>query len=166
MPSGGTLWCVRSSRSARADLEADVRASAVALRKSRESPRFLEYRSTNTSGITTEHREKISPFSDYREPATAVPRSALTLCILLRLGRANLAESLYAAATTWTPDNARPDLTDEDISFPSLSREWSESLYSSLIEAHCRGDDAVALDAATGWTASGRASSRRPRPSA
>ena len=68
--------------------------------------------------------------------------------MLVRLGRSDLAESLYAAATTWTPDNARPDLTDEDIGFASLSWGWSETVYSRLIEAHCGGDDAVALDAA------------------
>ena len=96
---------------AKADLEADVRELAAVLRKSREAPQFHEYRSHNVStGVTTEHREKISPFNDNRGPATAVHRSPLTLCMLLRLGRAELAESLYAAATTWTPDEARPDL--------------------------------------------------------
>ena len=127
----------------KADLESDVRALAVDLKKCRESPQFLEYRSTNVeTGITTEHRDPISPFHDDREPAPAVPRSALTLCTLLRLGRADLAESLYAAATTWTPANARPDLTDEDIRFASLSRGWADTLYSRLIAAHCEGDDA------------------------
>ncbi len=132
---------------AKADLEADVRALAVALKTSRDSPQFSESVSVGTDGVRTEHREVISPFSDDREPATAVPRSPLTLCMLLRLGRADLAESLYAAATTWTPDNARPDLKDGLISFPSLSRDWADSLYHRLVGAHCRGDDAVALDA-------------------
>jgi len=133
---------------AKVDLEADVLALAVVLKKSRESPQFITRLSRNTSGTTTQHRETISPFFDDREPATAVPRSPLTLCMLLRLGRADLAESVYAAATTWTPDSARPDLTDEHISFPSLSRGWADILYSRLIGAHCRGDDAVALDTA------------------
>ncbi len=133
----------------KADLESDVRTLAVALKKSRESPKFLRYRSTNVgTGTTTEHREAISPFFDDRGPATVVPRSPLTLCTLLRLGRADLAELLYAAATTWTPDNARPDLTDENISFPSLSGGWADTVYSRLIAAHCTADDAIALDAA------------------
>ncbi len=96
----------------------------------------------------TEHRDPISPFFEIRWPPPAVPRSPLTLCMLLRMGRADLAESLYAAATTWTPDNARPDVADEIISFPSLSRGWAETLYLRLIAAHCGGDDVVALDAA------------------
>ena len=59
---------------AKADLDSDVRALAVALKKSRESPQFLEYRTTNVGkGTTTEHREAISPFFDDRGPATAVP---------------------------------------------------------------------------------------------
>ncbi len=134
---------------AKADLEADVRELAVLLRKLRDSPKFRERTSNNvTKGTTTIQRDKISPFSDDRGPATAVHRSPLTLSMLVRLGRSDLAESLYAAATTWTPDNTRPDLTDEDIGFASLSWGWSETVYSRLIEAHCGGDDAVALDAA------------------
>ncbi len=138
---------------AKADLEADVRALAVALKKSRESPEFNEYVSVSASsenkvGTRTEHKEAISPFYEDRESPTVVPRSPLTLCMLLRLGRADIAESLYAAATTWTPDNARPDLKDELIGLPFLSRSWADTLYSRLIGAHCRGDDAVALDAA------------------
>jgi hypothetical protein len=111
---------------AKADLDADVRALAAALRKSRESPKFNEHVTISVSsddpvGTRTEHRDPISPFLDDREPETAAPRSPLTLCMLLRLGRADLAESLYAAATTWSPDKARPDLTDQYISFPFLS---------------------------------------------
>ena len=134
---------------AKLDLDSDVRALAVVLKKSRESPQFLEYRTPNVGkGTTTLHRDPISPFFEIRWPAPAVPRSPLTLCMLLRMGRADLAESLYAAATTWTPDNARPDVADEIVSFPSLSRGWAETLYLQLIAAHCGVDDVVALDAA------------------
>ncbi len=138
---------------AKADLEADVRALAVALKTSRDSPQFNEYVSISVSSDDpvekrTEHRDAISPFLDDREPAPAVSRSPFTLCMLLRLGRADLAESLYAAATTWTPGDARPDLKDVLVSFPSLSRGWADTLYHRLIGAHCRGDDVVALDAA------------------
>ncbi len=133
---------------AKADLDSDVQALAIVLKKSRESPQFLEYRTTNATGTTTEHRDPISPFFEIRWPPTTVPRSPLTLCMLLRMGRADLAESLYAAATTWTPVNARPDVADEMVSFPSLSRGWAETLYLRLIAAHCGADDVVALDAA------------------
>jgi hypothetical protein len=106
---------------AKADLETDVRALAVALKKSRESREFIEYRSNSTSGITKEHREAISPFFDDRD-ATAMPRSPFSLCMLLRLGRADLAESLYAAATTWTPENARSDLERQATSAGDVPR--------------------------------------------
>jgi hypothetical protein len=138
---------------AKADLEADVRTLAAVLKKSKESPRFVEYVSVSVSsedavGTRTEHRDAIPPFLDDRAPVPDVPRSPLTLCLLLRLGRADLAESLYAAATTWTRDNARPDLTDQYIGFPFLSGRWADTLYHRLLGAHCRGDDVIALDAA------------------
>ncbi|MCL2430694.1 MAG: hypothetical protein FWD12_15835, partial [Alphaproteobacteria bacterium] len=134
---------------AKADLEADVRALAVALRKSRESPQFRGYIFVHVvTGAETDHRHPVSPFDDTRLPAPVARRSPLTLAMLLRLGRADLAESLYAAATTWTPETARPDLADERLRVPSLSDRWAETVYSRLLEAHRRGDDAVALDAA------------------
>jgi hypothetical protein len=133
---------------AKADLEADVGALAVVLRKSRESPRLGGYLSVNVDGVRTDHRFPISPFDDDRQPAPAVPRPTFTLAMLLRLGRADLAESLYAAATTWTPETARPDLADEHLGFPSLSIAWADTAYSGLIRAHRRGVDAEALDAA------------------
>jgi hypothetical protein len=131
-----------------ADLDADVRELARALRSSRESPRFAEYSSTDANRTRTEYRVAISPFLDDRRPAPALPRSPLTLCMLLRLGRPDLAEAIYAAATTWTPENGRPDLEDEHISLRPLVRDWSYALYSRLTSAHRRRDDAVALDAA------------------
>ena len=131
-----------------ADLEADIRALAVALKTSRQSPEFTTSMSVNTKGIRKEHREIIAPYFDDRGPETAVPRSPWTLGMLLRLGRADLAESLYTAATTWTPAKARPDLADANISFPFLSRSWADILYHRLLGAHCRGDDVIALDAA------------------
>ncbi len=133
---------------AKADLEADVRALAVVLKTSRESPQLGGYISINGDGVRTDHRFPRSPFDDNRQPAPVVPRPPLTLAMLLRLGRADLAESLYAAATTWTPETARPDLADEHLGFSSLSVAWADTAYSRLIRAHRRGADAEALDAA------------------
>ncbi len=124
----------------KADLESDVRALAAILKKSRESPQFNEYRTPDVGkGTTTLHRDPISPFLEIHGPATAVPRSPLSLCTLLRLGRADLAESLYAAATTWTPENARPDVADHLLRFSYLLGRWTDALYLRLIAAHCAG---------------------------
>src|SRR5262249_6499312 len=69
------------------------------------------------------------------------------------LGRADLAESLFAAGTTWKPDSPRPDLTDYHINYVTLANEWSTRMFSRLTSAHVRGDDAVALDGARRLTA-------------
>lgn len=141
------------SLGARADLEADIRALAAALKASRESPHYLEYMSVGVStetvpGTRTEHRAAISPFFDAQGAATVVPRSPMTMVLLLRLGRADLAESLYASATGWTPSSVPQKPQDEDVSVRSLSRVWADTVYDRLIRSHCLGDDAVALDAA------------------
>ena len=81
-------------------------------------------------------------------PSGTGDRSALKLCLLLRLGRADLAETLFAAATTWTPEIRGRDLTDYHISYLTLAREWAGRMFIRLVDAHMRGDDAIALDAA------------------
>src|SRR6202000_772338 len=70
------------------------------------------------------------------------------VCLLLRLGRADLAETLFAAGTSWTPDVRPPDLTDYHISYLTLAQDWADRVYNRAVDAHGRGDDAVALDAA------------------
>jgi hypothetical protein len=72
----------------------------------------------------------------------------IKLCLLLRLGRADLAETLFAAVTTWTPALQGRDLTDYQISYMSLASNWAGSAFGMLIGAHTRGDDVIALDLA------------------
>ena len=74
--------------------------------------------------------------------------SPIKLALLLRIGRADLAESLFAAGTTWTPAPRARDLTDYGISYLSLARDWAVSSFHRLVAAHARGDDGVALDLA------------------
>ncbi len=71
--------------------------------------------------------------------------SPIKLCLLLRLGRADLAESLFAAATNWTPEPRARDLTDYGISYTTLANHWAGSAFTRLVSAHSRGDDVVAL---------------------
>ena len=129
-----------------ADLEADVRTLAEALRKSRqESPgadRFGQAGGFGSGGRFG------GMFFGEAGPEGVESLSPLKVCLLLRLGRADLAESLFAAGTTWTPDRPRPDLTDYRITFVTLANEWSSRVFSRLTSAHVRGDDVVALDAA------------------
>ncbi len=72
----------------------------------------------------------------------------IKLCLLLRLGRADLAETLFAAGSTWTPAPRGRDLTDYHISYMSLASNWAASAFGRLIGAHTRGDDVIALDLA------------------
>lgn len=74
--------------------------------------------------------------------------SALKVCVLLRLGRADLAETLFAAATPWTPEARDVGKTDYQVNYLSLAQEWGSTLYGRLISAHMLGDDVIALDAA------------------
>ena len=75
-------------------------------------------------------------------------QTPIKFCLLLRLGRADLAETLFAAGTTWTPAPRGRDLTDYHISYMSLASNWAGSAFGRLIGAHTRGDDVIALDLA------------------
>ena len=81
-------------------------------------------------------------------PSGVDGRSPLKLCLLLRLGRADLAEVLFAAGTTWTPEVRGRDLTDYHISYLTLASDWATAVFIRLVTAHVRGDDVIALDAA------------------
>jgi hypothetical protein len=75
-------------------------------------------------------------------------RSRLKLCLVLRLGRADLAEVLFAGGTSWTPEVRDRDLTDYHISYISLADEWAAVVFGRLLSTHQKGDDVIALDAA------------------
>ena len=51
--------------------------------------------------------------------------SPIKICLLLRLGRADLAESLFAAGTTWTPKPRTCDLTNYGMSYLTLAGGWA-----------------------------------------
>ena len=70
------------------------------------------------------------------------------LCLLLRLGRADLAEALFAGGTTWTPGAGGRDLTDYKTDYTTLAVDWAESSFRLMIDSHVRGEDAIALDLA------------------
>ena len=127
-----------------ADLDADVRGLVKVVRKNREAseanPRRW-YGGGYLWGFPGDRQGSfgISGVDDH---------SPVKLALLLRIGRADLAEALFAAGTTWTPAPRVRDLTDYRISYLSLAGDWAASAFQRLIAAHIRGDDVVALDAA------------------
>jgi hypothetical protein len=80
------------------------------------------------------------------EHAVAVEsRLPLKVCLLLRVGRADLAEVLWASGTGWKPDGPKFDLTNYGISYLTLAQEWAWYLFDRTLCAHMRGDDRIAL---------------------
>ena len=65
--------------------------------------------------------------------------------MLLRIGRADLAEALFAGGTSWAPGSGARDLTDYHIDYTTLATEWAKSAFLLMIGAHVRGEDAIAL---------------------
>ena len=124
-----------------ADLERDINDLAASMKGSREAEKSNRYPQGVSWGFPTEGR-------NYPGLAGVDDHSPIKLCLLLRLGRADLAETLFAAGTTWTPEPRARDLTDYGISYLTLAINWASSAFERLIRAHMRGEDVIALDAA------------------
>lgn len=119
-----------------ADLDGEVKELAAQLRQARENAQ-------PNRGRDAWH----FPRSGQNFGAAGVDEHAsIKLCFLIRLGRADLAETLFGAATSWTPES-RP-LTSYGISYLTLANDWAGSEFVRLAGAHMRGDDVTALDAA------------------
>jgi hypothetical protein len=119
----------------KADLDADIRASVESVKASR----------ARVARSAT--RRPLGGFA-LGTPAGAIgveQPSPMKICLLLRLGRADFAESLFAATTVWTPEVTGRDLTDYGISYLTLASDWAWSLFDRALEAHGRGDDRIAL---------------------
>ena len=140
-----------------ADLAADIHTLVDSMR--RDGPDEVAVkavdRGDNAAGKVGRHQRAFgfvdglqgSGWSGQGGPSAAQLPSALKLCILLRLGRADLAEELFTAGTTWTPEIRGRDLTDYHITYLTLAREWAALMFLRLVDAHRRADDAIALDA-------------------
>ncbi len=129
-----------------ADLDKDIRALAQSMERDRKAAAAQAQNAfRNTGGFTTAfQRGRISD----GEPSGVEGRSAVKLCLLLRLGRADLAEALFTAGTTWKPEIRGRDLTNYQINFLSLATDWAAAVFLRLVSAHLRADDVIALDAA------------------
>ena len=80
--------------------------------------------------------------------ASAAHFSMSQICLLLRLGRVDLAETLFAAATPWTTQGTQSSLTNYGLSLVTLAQDYLHELYFHAVDAFGRADDVVALDAA------------------
>ena len=124
-----------------ADLDRDVNDLAVNLKRTREAGESNRFGRGVSWGFPRERQS-------YYSTAGVDDHSPIKLCLLLRLGRADLAEALFASGTTWTPGPRARDLTDYKISYLTLAVDWAGTAFGKLIGAHARGDDVIALDAA------------------
>ena len=136
----------RSPSAPLADLKKDIRALAESMKRDRAGRRDQGDEPRRRGRRV--HRLAAVPSGGGMDPRAVETRSALKLCLLLRLGRADLAEALFAAGTNWTPEVRGRDLTDYHINYLTLATEWAAAVFIRLIDAHMRGDDAIALDAA------------------
>jgi hypothetical protein len=94
--------------------------------------------------------------------ASPTSLNAIKVCLLLRLGRADLAETVWAAGTegremlrddVFQAATANPDLASHGISYVSLANDLAWDLFDRALGAHTCGDDALALADARKLTA-------------
>jgi hypothetical protein len=127
-----------------ADLDADVRAMENIARKVVPD---------RAPGNRRDQQTAFQEFGCNDEPSSIAVTTLhpIKVCLLLRLGRADLAEALWAAATgrpkAATPGGAQPklDLNSYDLSYVDLASDFVWYRLSRAIGAHARGDDVLAL---------------------
>jgi hypothetical protein len=126
------------------DLDAEVRAIAESAKLDREKSKAQALLPAREQLINRMRRMEAGD----RDWEAAELHPPLKTCLLLRLGRADLAEILFGATTGWEPAGARRDLRDYRISYLTIAQNWAGAVFRRLVGAHVRGDDAIALDAA------------------
>jgi hypothetical protein len=124
-----------------ADLDRDINDLASRLKQMRDAAKTSQY----DQGVDWSFP---SDGQGFPARGNLEDRSPIKLCLLLRLGRADLAEVLFAAGTSWIPEPRARDLTDYQISYVTLATGWAATAYKRLVDAHERGEDAIALDTA------------------
>ncbi len=139
-----------------ADLAKDIRALADVMNRDGQSAaaKNLVRRGTSGGGIVADLRRSAR---DRSEPTSLDALSPLKICLLLRLGRADLAEAISSVRTTWSVDALGRRVAGSRISYLTLATDWAAQGFVKLLNAHSRGDDAIALDAARRLSAFARA---------
>ena len=124
------------------DLGKDIMELAESLKRARETGKSARFSEAPNFGFPGDQ-------GNFFGAAGVDDHSPIKLCLLLRLGRADLAEAAsLPAATAWTPEIRARDLTDYKISYMTLAENWAATAFSRLVSAHMRGEDVIALDAA------------------
>ncbi len=125
-----------SSSGGPADLEADVRALPVGVGE----PRVFIARRGRMAGFGG------NGWFDEASSLSIASAGPLRTCLLLRLGRADLAEASWAARHP-LPEGERPklDLNSYGVSYLSLAADLARPRFSRAVNAHLRGDDLLAL---------------------
>ncbi len=124
-----------------ADLAGDVNALedvGRAIRKARQA-RSGPDEAGGFGGFGTNHEEF---------PVSLRGLHPIKVGLLLRVGRADLAETVWAAATGWSREaagKAKADLTNYGVSYVTMANDLAWYHFDRAICAHMRGDDAVAL---------------------
>lgn len=77
--------------------------------------------------------------------AQQAPSRPLHACLLLRLGRVDLAERSFAACTRWKPGAGGRDLTSYGVSYLSLASDWAWALFDRAGLSHAARNDPLAL---------------------
>src|SRR5262249_19108504 len=122
-----------------ANLEDDVRAILERARKDRESRRNLPFGPRGDAGW--EHSlNGGTPHSLMAGHEALVPAKT---CLLLRLGKADLAEALYEAGTG-QPADAIPPISQFELNYLSLSSAWVWAMLDRALEAHANSNDLLA----------------------
>ncbi|WZP00160.1 hypothetical protein EP7_001779 [Isosphaeraceae bacterium EP7] len=124
------------------DLDADIRALAESLtmrKKGPESRRPPWLPERPGWSLPTEEGASYS-YSGVDDS------SPIKLCMLLRLGRSDLAEALLAAGTTWRPGDAAGDRADYGVGEFWQASCWAANAFRISAQAHSQGDDVTALD--------------------
>ena len=130
------------SAGAVADLDKDVRSLAESMKRDRGAAAKNTDRFDDDGGFAdAAWRGRVWSVGGQSD---ADRRSALKLCLLLRLGRADPAEALFATGTSWKPEAQGRALTDYHISYLTLATDWAAAVFLQLVSAHMRGDDTIA----------------------
>jgi hypothetical protein len=120
-----------------ADLEADVKVLEDAARALQKSPR---------SGATGAFGGFGTNEEDF--PVSLTGLHPIKVALLLRIGRVEMAERVWAAATGRPREEAgkaKVDLTNYGISYLTMANDLAWYHFDRAVCAHMRGDDAVAL---------------------
>ncbi len=133
-----------------ADLDADIRTLTATIQASNaQNPADPTGRGRLPAGFGSRRFFLFRPAgTPATGPASVETTTPLKVCLLLRLGRADLAENLFAAGTTWTPETPPMTLTSYKVNLATLAQEWANRLYNRAVDAFGRMDDVVALAAA------------------